>query len=65
LDYKYLIQLQAEDILFRDYGKEFYDLSNELQCLVYNRAEEAIREKLKVAYKTFKKEIYYGSPFSR
>lgn len=52
MDYKYSIQLQAEEIAFRDYGKEFYDLTQDLQTEVYNKAESIVSERLR--------EISYG-----
>ena len=44
-DYKYDMQLIAEQIAEDEYGKDFYELSNELQYQVYTRAEREYVER--------------------
>ena len=43
-DYKYWIQNRAEEIAVEEYGKEFYDLPDELWDKVYQQAIEAYKE---------------------
>ena len=44
-DYKYEIQMIAEEVAERDFGHEFYDLPDETQYEIFRGAEEAWAEK--------------------
>jgi hypothetical protein len=44
-DYKYEIQMIAEEIAEDEYGKDYHSLTDELQCAVYSRAMETWSER--------------------
>jgi hypothetical protein len=44
-DYKYEMQLIAEQIAEDEYGKDFYELSQDLQYQVFTRAEREYVER--------------------
>ena len=46
-DIKERYQLKAEDIALEFYGKEFYELSQELQVELYNKAIQEVNDYLK------------------
>ena len=39
-DYKYEMQMLAEEAAERKYGRDFYDLPSETQYIMFRRAEE-------------------------
>ena len=43
-DYKYAIQMEAEEIAEREYGKSFYDLPDALQTKVYEQGMDSWRD---------------------
>lgn len=43
-DYKYAIQLRAEELADKRHGKEFYELPDELQSEIYTAASNSYWE---------------------
>ena len=43
-DYKYAAQMEAEEIAEREYGKDFYDLPDNLKSKIYQRGMEVYVE---------------------
>lgn len=43
-DYKWQCQMKAEEIAQKEYDKEFYELSDDLQHKVFTEAMESVRD---------------------
>ena len=44
-DYKYAMQMEAEEIAEQEYGCDFYDLPDSLQTVIYERGMDKWRDK--------------------